>query len=457
MAWLVLPQCVLGQTRVEILTADTLSGEETELGQIRKMVGNVELRTQDLHVLADSAYQYLEVELIEAFGNIQIKSERQIIWADRVRYNTATDESHFFGRVVIKTDNATIFSTEARYDFFLEIARFPKPVRFQDEKGDLLADGGIFNNITDRASFWGNVQVADSTQYAEADSLFSIRNEDYYELHRRVFVHDIKNRSKLTGDFTKSDQTGYREILGDARVQRISKSESDTTMISANRFEIFDSDTVSVVYGYGDVEIWSDRYAAIADSSKYDDMLENFLLTGNTRLWRKDMQLTSPQTDIQIEGDEIESLKAWPRPFIVLPDSATGRFNQITGDSLWMWFDAGDISLMESRPAAEMIYHAMDENDEPEFAIQLRARHIGIYFSGGDIDSLRILENIDGTYIANEREAEQARLQGFVYESDLRPQRPVQWLEPRLPPIDEELPFTLPRRYREYLARQKSE
>ena len=448
---LMLPVLSYSQTQVRILQADELLGDETELGPIRKMIGNVELKTDDLHVFADSAYQYLDIELIEAFGNIEIITDRQRIWADRVWYNTASEESRFYGRVVIVTDNATIFSEEATYDFTFEIGNFPVKVRFEDAKGTLIADEGVYFNLLDQASFRGNVQIADSTQYAEADSLFAMRNIDYYELHEKVFIHDLENNSRLTGDFITSDSTGFRQIIGNARVQRVNKSETDTTMIIASKFDIYDKEPDRRLKAFEDVEIWSETYASLSDTTIYYDSIEEFHLIGDTRLWRNDLQLTSPLTIIYLEDDEIDNLHAYTRPFSVFPDSLTNRLNQIEGDSLRIWFIDNEIHKMEVHPNSELLYHTRDDDDNPEFAIQLTARYISMFFSDGDIDSLRILESIDGRYIPEAEDPASIRLPGFVYTPEDRPEKPEQWLTPRLPEIPEELPFVLPRRYREFL------
>lgn len=452
----VFPAKSISQTQVRILTADRLVGDTTPDGPVRKMIGNVELLTDDMHLFADSAYQYLDIDLVEAFGNIEIITERQRIWSDKVRFNTATEKTDFRGRVVIKTDNATIFSSRALFDFNVEIATFPERVRFQDEKGILIADEGVYFNLLDQAAFKGNVQLSDSTQYAESDSLFAERNIDYYELHFGVFLHDFENNTRLTGDFIRSDSTGFRQITGNARVQRVNKNETDTTMIKAARFDILDREPDRILKAFDDVEIWSDSYASVSDTTIYYDSIEEFHLIGNTRLWRKDLQLTSPLTLIYIVEDEIDNLWSYPRPFSVFPDSLTGRLNQIEGDSLRIQFVENELHRLDVRFNSELIYHVRDDNDQPDFAIQLTAQHITMYFSGGDIDSLRILESIDGKYIPENQNPAEIRLPGFIYTPDDRPEKPERWLEPRFPPVPEELPFVLPRRYLEFLRKQET-
>ena len=445
-------QPVFAQTQVEILRpVDRLVGADSPLGPVRKLIGNVELRTENLHIIADSAYQYLEVDLIEAFGNIQIETERQLIWADRVRYNLTQDASHFTGRVIVKTRESTIYSEELFYDFIFEIAEFPQLVRFEDENGILTANSGIYFSLTDSSSFHGNVQLFDATQYAEADSLIAIRSIDFAELRGNVYLEDLENNASITGDFSRSDSTGFREVIGNARLQRINDAQTDTTHLSAHRVVFLETDTSNVVNAYDQVSIWSKNYAALSDSSQFDDTNDLFYLFGNARLWQKELQLSSSEIEITIESDEIDQLLSTGGSCFVLPDSITSRFNQIEGDSLLMYFFEGDISNLEVFPNAEMVVHNKDEDDNPEDAIRLSARKIIMYFSEGDIDSMRVLQSIDGQFIPEAQNPSEIRLEGFIYEPENKPQRPLFWLRPRLGPISEDFPFDLPRRFIQYM------
>ncbi len=445
------------QTQVRIIQADRLAGETTELGRVRKLLNNVIMETDDLHIIADSVYQYLDLDLVDAFGNIQIEMDNQIIWSDSLRYNTSTDVSTFNGRVVIQGENAVMFSDEMIYNFFFEVAEFPGRLRLEDADGILEADRGFYFSIPDSAAFYGNVQITDSTQYAESDTLYAIRNAQFYELHGNVYIEDFENRSRMRGDFTSSDSTGYRELRGNARLQRINEAQTDTTFLISEWIELTDRDTTSIVDAYENVRIWSQRYASLSDSARYDDLAEQFILRGNSRLWREDLQLSSEIIEIQLRDDEIDRLLATPRAIAVTPDSITGRFNQITGDSLWIFFEEGDVNLIEVHPDAEMIIHEKDENDQPDFAIQVASAELFMYFAEGEIDSVKYYRNVDGRYIPETQDPGSVRLGGFQYDPELRPERPEEWLIPSLPPVSNVPMFPLPRRYSEFLRNRSLE
>lgn len=445
------------QTQVRLISADQLEGGDSELGQVRKLLGNVEMETDEFYLRADSVYQYLEQNLVDAYGNIDIETESQRIWADSLRYNTANDQSHFRGRVVVEGRASRLLSPEMLYNFFFEVAEFPQQIRLQDEEGELRANRGMYFSRPDSAAFFGDVQLTDSTKYAESDSLFALRSAGAYELHGRVYLEDFENQSRMRGRFSKSDSTGYRELRGEARLQRINEAGTDTTFLQSEWLEVIDRDTSSVVNAYENVRIWSSRYAAISEEARYDNTRDDFLLKDNARLWQQDTQLSAARIRVQLLEDQIESLKASPRAISVSPDSVTGRFNQIEGDSLWMYFEEGDLRRIEVRPNTEMLVHEKDENDRPEFGLQLRAEELFVFFYKEAIDSLKYYRAIDGEYIPEAQNPADIRLSGFQYEPDRRPARPESWLQPRLSYPDEAPPFTLPRRYINFLQKQEPE
>lgn len=442
---------VQAQTQVRIISADELVGGDSDLGPVRKLLGNVEMETDDFYLKADSVYQYLEQNLVDAYGNIDIETESQRIWADSLRYNTGTDQSHFRGRVVVQGRASRLLSPEMLYNFFFEIAEFPRHIRLEDEEGELRADSGLYFSLPDSAAFFGNVQLTDSTQYAESDSLFAVRSAGQYELHGQVYLEDFENQSRMRGDFSRTDSTGYRELRGDAQLQRINEAGTDTTFLQSAWLEVIDRDTLSVVDAYENVRIWSSRYASVSGQSRYDNRSDVFQLEGDARLWQQETQLSAENIIIQLQDDEIESLLAFPRAISVLPDSATGRFNQIQGDSLRMQFEESELRRIHVRPDTEMMVHEKDSDGQPEFGMQIRAEELRVFLREEAIDSLKYYSAIDGDYIPEAQNPGDIRLSAFQYDPEMRPQRPGTWLTPRLDYPDDTPPFTFPPRYMEYL------
>ncbi|TVR16151.1 MAG: hypothetical protein EA391_08885 [Balneolaceae bacterium] len=444
------PQHLYSQSRVNIIQADRAIGGIVDGQNVRKILGNVILQTDKMLMETDSVYQFVDRNLLMAFNN-QIETENEMIWADTLLHNTRTDFSRLRGRVIIQSEQNIVFSDSIDVDQVLDLAIFNVPVRFEDERGILIAENGLYYQAVDSAVFRGNVQLADSTQYLEADSLFMNRSADLYELFGRVYADDFEDNVRFSGDYLYADSLGYRLLTGDAWLMEVNEAETDTTHLFAEIIELLETDTTSYMDSYGNVRIWSPKFSAIADTANYRDDIDQFILRSNPILWQKRMQLTGPYIEALLENDEIKFLRSFTQPIVVMEDSTTGRLHQMTGDTLHAYFDDGNIERIRVFNNNESIFHNTNEDDEPDGLIEMiSAGSLTMYFTEGDIDSLVAMRNIDGSFLPEESQNIERRLDNFRWDPELKPEKP-ELRSPRLPPIPEERPFEMPPRYMRYL------
>jgi lipopolysaccharide export system protein LptA len=445
------------QSRVNILQADRAVGGTVDGQQVRRLLGNVILSTERMMLEADSVYQFTGQNRMTAF-NVQIETENEIIWADTIYHNTLTDYSQLRGRVIVRSDNNTVFSEAIDVDMPVDLAIFNIPVRFEDERGTLLAESGLYYQAIDSAVFRGNVQLADTTQYLEADSLFMNRGDDLYELFGQVYAIDYEDKVTFTGDYLYADSAGYRLLTGDdAWMMEISESEADTTHMFAKTIEIFDSDTVSTLDAYRDVRIWSTKFSAIADTAKYRDDLDQFILRSNPILWQKNIQLAGPVIEAFLEDEDIRFLSSYTRPIAVQEDTITGRLHQMTGDTLHAYFNEGTVERIRVFDNSEIIFHVKDEDDEPDGLIELIAAGAStMFFEDGEFDFFKAERNPDGSWLPEDPANIDRRLSNFRWDPELKPLRPEIQV-PRLPAIPDERPFELPARYLRFLETLEEE
>ncbi len=451
-----IPEWSEAQNRVNILDADRAEGAVVDGQFVRKLLGNVILETEQMVMDADSVYDFSEESMLHAF-NIQIETESEMIWADTLYYNTLTDYSELRGRVIVQSENNTVFSENMDAALALELIIFSDPVRFEDERGTLLAESGLYYQDVDSAAFRGNVQLADSTQYLESDSLFMNRQDDLYELYGRVYAEDFEDNVIFTGDYLYADSTGYRLLTGDdAWLMELSEDEADTTHLLAKKIELLETDTTSTMDAFENVRIWSTKFSAIADTALYRDHEEIFELRSNPKLWQKNIQLTGPVIEAHLEDSDIRFLSSYPRPIAVQEDTLTGRLHQMAGDTLHAYFSEGTVERIVVFDQSEIIFHQRDEDDEPDGLIELVAQGSStMYFLEGEFDLFKAERNIEGSYLPESAENINRRLDNFSWNPEQKPQKPMIRV-PRLPAIPEERPFELPPRYVRYLENNQN-
>ena len=385
-----LPESGSAQERITIHNAGRAEGGMVNGEPVRKLLDEVRLQADQTIIEADSAYQYEERNLIQGF-NIQIESQSDIVWADTLYHNTLTGFSQLRGRVIVLSERNTLFSESVDFDRVLNVALFNTPVRFEDDRGALLAQDGFYFQNTDIAFFRGDVQLADSTQYLEADSLFMNRSTDFYRLYDHVYAEDFEEQITFAGDFLEADSSGHRRLAGDAWLMQISEAERDTSHLTAGIVHLTESDTVRYIDAYHGVEIWSTSFAALADTAHYRSDIEEFRLRSNPIAWQERIQLTGPYIEALLEDDQVKLLTSYTRPIAVQEDSLTGRLNQMMGDTLRAWFDEGQVDSIVVFNNSELIFHLKDDDDQPDGLIELIAAGAStILFEEGELSDLVI-------------------------------------------------------------------
>ena len=448
------------QKQVDILNASRIVGGTYQGQQVRRILGNVHIRHKDLEMYADSAYQFINKSEIRAFGNIELDTGTEKIWTDSLTYYTNTDFSEFRGRVVLEADSTTLFGNSMDYSFATKKAHFIDKIRYEDPSGTLKADSGYYYRRTDSLQFHGRVQLVDSLQYLEGDSLYGNRRTEYYELHGNIFGDDQKNDSMLKGEYLETDSTGRRRLEGKAWLKNFKDNSSDTTKADTTHIRAQTilsqeqrsaTDTTAIIHAYKDVRIWSPDFSAISDTSKYTDRKQTFELWSNAKSWHKQVQLTGPYIKAILNNGNIDSLKSYPKPFSVQQDTVINRLHQITGDTLYADFAAGSLKEIHVFENAKLLRFTKNKQDSSDGAIELSAPSIRIIFEGGEVDSLKAMGSNKGSFLPENKQTAQKRLEGFSWDPEQRPQKPDKPMERRFPPLRRKLFFELPKRYIEHL------
>jgi lipopolysaccharide export system protein LptA len=462
-----LQQDTFAQSPVTILEADRIQGGQFEGDRVQKILGNVHLRSKDLEMYCDSAYQFVNKSEIRAYGNIEVNTESEKIWADTLIYFTDIDFSQLRGRVIIEADTTTLFGNSVDYRFSTKVAHFIDKIRLEDQRGTLLANSGFYYRKADSAVFRGQVQLADSMQYLEGDSLFSNRQTKYYELYGDIFGDDRKNDTMIQGNYLESDSTGRRLLKGHQAWLQNFESDStdstraDTTHIRAQKILSLEqrspSDTTTNVFGYDSVRIWSPSFSSVSDTSKYTEKTDIFELWSKAKAWYQQVQLTGPYIEAKLVDGNIDSLKSYPRPFSVQQDTSINRLNQITGDTLHADFTEGDLNQIYVFGDSHLLRFTKNGEGAPDGAVDLTAPDIRIFFVDGELTEMKAQGPINGSYLPETAQTANRQLDGFAWNPKLRPQRPLHPMKRRFSPVTDEIFFDLPKRYLEYLEKSDPE
>ena len=341
-----------------------------------------------------------------------------------------------------------------------------------------------WNNLTDNNLIIGQELTIykpasgdDSIRYTvqKGDSLFKIAREHNMSVEALKNINDLTTNTISVGQELKvlkdrnpptADSLAANTDTLSAFTQSVepdtssSAARTDTTHIRAHRILSVRSsngeDTTTVVNAYEEVRIWSQKFSAISDTSRYDDLNNTFELWSEAKTWHNEVQLSGPYIKVFLEDGEIDRLQAYPNPFAVQQDTSLDRLNQIKGDTLNAYFQGGNLSQIHVFGGSHLLRFTKNEQGEADGAVDLTAPSTRIFFEDGELVELKSTGAINGSYLPESEQTAKRQLEGFIWTPKLRPQRPQENMTPRFPPVPEARPFELPRRYVNYVESKSS-
>ena len=291
------------------------------------------------------------------------------------------------GRVIIKQDSSTLFGKTVDYNFETKVAEFTNGIRLEDSKGTLIAKMGTTFKTKTVLFFRYEVQLNDSSQYAEGDSLFINRKRNYLQIYSNVFISDDVNTALLTGEYVEADSTGKRYTKDDAYLMKFENdsTNSDTTHIFADEILLLDMDSTSTIEGIKNVTVWTPNSPLFPIRFFYDSKSEIFTLNGSPRSWNKQTQLTGPYIIVELDSSEIKQLSSFPNAFSVQKDTVTTRLNQLKGDTLMAYFDSGISQRLICFQILKYYIHTKNDDGDPDGAIENTSPTTTLLFEDGEL------------------------------------------------------------------------
>jgi hypothetical protein len=422
-----LPAIARGQEkeRIRIIKTDSLLGNTTPKGPLRRLIGRVELQTEKAYIKCDSAWHYPELRRVEAYGSIVVKSSKEELYAQQLVYDLKTESVTFSGPIEIRTKESRLFTTDGSYNLKAKTARFVKQVYIRDKKGDVTANRGFFYTERDSMRLFDRVQLRDSTLYLEADSLISGKKSGLTQAGGNVFIAHEKDRWSVRAGHFAGDTLGNRIFQQQVEYAKRDSASSDTTWMAAGWLHANEKEKQRTLSGKENIRIWNPDYAAAADSIYHDETSGVFRLRKKPLLWTDNRQLTAANVDMNLEKSTIKTLSAYPTPFMAEEDSISHQFHQITGDSLFTQFLDGNPHRMEWINNIKVLYHNRADTTKEPGLLFMQGTTLSILFENKKATHMKGSSDVTGYFSEKPGDSAAMRLPGFSWDSERRPPKPA--------------------------------
>ena len=470
-----------------LLTTGELVGGVFGDAKIRKLLGNVSFRQDDVFLYCDSAYQYIDRNEVEAFSNVRVvQSDTMTITGDHGFYDGARRTARMTGNVVMRDPRMTLTTpsldydlnrktaayTETghltdpqntldsqqgfydtntkvfvfkrdvhlvtpdselnndtlRYNTVSKIAYFNGPTRIKGKQGNLYAEGGNYNTITRVSDFKRNAKIDTPNYLLGGDQLVYDEVKQYGVARGHVSLISKKDNLTLRGDMGRYWRAlGRTKLYGGRPVVR-NISQKDTLYMAADTLisvEARPGQTTkrTVLYAYPKVQIFRGPMQGICDSLTYDRQDSIIYLNQDPVLWHTRNQLTSDSMQLRSKRGKVDELRLFGRAFAVNQDTLL-NFNQTKGRSMRAYFRDDKMRRVDVLGNAESIFYALDGDTATTGMNRLLSANMRLLFADNKLNKISVLANPEARFIPpHELKPDDERLKGYSWRAKERPTR----------------------------------
>lgn len=390
-----------------VVTGSKVIGSVRDGEKIRELIGNVKLTQGDLTITCDKAIEYQSKEEVELIGNVILNRDSTNIYTPRAYYY-GENQSTYTDTNVILQDGPVQLAAESGYYFSdIELAEFYGNVKLIDTVNTLYSDKLIYYNNTDSAIAVDNVTITDKKSSIQADSLIHIRKRNYSLAFGNVRIDNPENNIVITGQ--NLEDFGDRNlsmVMGDAVLTKIDTSENrepDTLIILSASMESYD-DSTSKLVARDSVRIIRGEFSSLNEYSIYYKQEERIFTYKDEwderppLLWYEESQLLGDTINIYLKDEQLNLIDIRNNALVLsVIEGYQNRYDQISGDSIKMYFDNQELARTEVFGNVLSIYYIF-EDEVANGVLKSSSENAKLYFADNEISNVRLFGSVKSEY-----------------------------------------------------------
>lgn len=466
---------------IEIVQADALEGIDTDSASIRKLLGNVILKNEDVLLHCDSAYHFFESNYLDAFGNVLIEKGdtvrltgdtlryfgdkrtavivgREVVLTDnRMRlttdelfydlqnnfgryadggelinegttltskrgyYHARTKDAFFRDSVVLSTDDYTLTADTLQYNSESQTTFFHGLTEIVSEENIITCLAGWYNTENETALFKEEVRLINPPQVITADSIYYDRTLGTGKTYSNVRMVDTSENTIIICNYGEYNEI-KNEMMATQQPVLISVAEGDSIFISADTLRsATDTNDVRKFNAYHGVLLFKSNLQGVCDSLAYSDVDSLLRLYQAPLLWSDSSQFSADTIHIRLVDNRISQVSLY-REALIGSITDTLIYNQIKGLAIHGYFGEDTLRKMLVEGNGESIYFAQDENEAYIGLNRASCSRMWIYLKDDKVDRITFIGSPEAT-MTPMRDVDLGAyvLDGFKWQAELKP------------------------------------
>lgn len=471
--------------KIQILNAEEFRYSEKSKKDAQRLIGNVQLKHQDVLMFCDSAYMYKNSSYVEAFGHVKIKQgDSLLLIGDYLQYQSdekkadiqrnvrlirpdfvlttdriildrntniayyensgtiksSTDDNtlisqkgyfhmktnimYFKNDVVLTSQDYVIKSDTMKYNTNNEEVSFFGPTEIISDENYIYCENGYYNTYTQRSLFYKNAYLLSDGKKLQGDTISYDRNRGYGEARSNVSIIDSVENIIVNGNLAKFyEKRDSIEVSKKALL--IQPFDEDTLYMHAQLFRVYpNKEGKRIMQAFYQVNIFKNDLQGSCDSVAYAFTDSILKMHYSPILWSDQNQITGTTILLNTQNGKIDQLFIPEDAFIVSEiDSKKNRYNQIKGKQLTGRFFDNELRKVFIEGNGQTVYYGQDEKEKFIGVNRAESSDLLIGIKDNDIETITFMNDPDATlYPLNELESEELILSGFKWQGAFRPQ-----------------------------------
>jgi len=481
---LLCPAGLSGQkvTRLEILNAE-LTAYDVKIGkEARKLIGNVELRHEDVIMSCDSAYFYANTGSVDAFSNVKVvQADTLTLTGDLAHYNgesrvarvrnnvklvnkditLVTDSLNYYrqtgvatylgggvltqgdqrltsqrGRflmdkeifyfsdsVVIVNPEYTIRTDSLKYETATEISWFYGPTEIINPERYIYCENGWYDTRNDRSLVTDNAYLEEAGRTISGDTLYYDAATGFGRARSNVTMVDSAQNMTLKGHFGHYFSESGQAMVTDSALM-IQVDGPDTMYVHADTLRSIphpDSAAESrILKAYYKVKIFRPDLQVMCDSLVYIEADSAFDFFGEPVLWSEENQLTASHIRVLMVDQQLHRMYM-NGVAMVISQKDTAKFDQMRGKEMIGHFLDNKLVRIQVTGNGQTIYYAEDRGVIVGVN-KTASSDLTIYLKDNKISRVNYVTQPEGMYYPLDLfPGGEARLPDFKWVTEWRP------------------------------------
>ena len=468
---------------IEILNADVTAFDKIKLGNdATKLIGNVQLKHEDVIMSCDSAYLYKSTGIVDAFSRVRVvQGDTLTLTADRAWYNRNTrlarvrhnvklvnkdvtlltdsldydrgagiayymgggvltqedkrltslrgrfiiepEIFYFMDSVVITDPDYTIYTDSLKYETGTEISHFGGPTEIYSEERYIYCENGWYDSKKDISFVFDHAYLEEEGRTLRGDTLYYDANLGFGRARSHVEMIDTAQNMTLRGHFGLYYRDGDSAMVTDSALM-IQVDGPDTLYVHADTLRSMtnpDSAADSrILKAYYQVKIFRTDLQAMCDSLVYVEADSAFDFFGEPVLWSDENQLTANHIRVVMSNQQLKEMYLNGVSFVTSQIDSV-KFDQMRGKEMVGYFRNNQLVRIDVTGNGQTIYYAEDRGAIVG-ANKTECSNLIIYLKDNKISRVNYTTQPDGTYYPLELfPASESKLADFKWVAQWRP------------------------------------